>query len=349
MLGLRAITVATFLVAGTLADTAHAETALAALDRDLSSLCLALPRATSADAGAIRARLADLWRRRTAVLVTMSEAQRAAALRGSTVSNDCLILAKAASLPRSRQVHHSRSFREGGGGGGRGGPRTDPQLVPDATDVGPGPPPPPSHMPPPVLEEFFPWPPPAPSDRRLLDLARFGGGLPPHTWGDVADRIVAKLRHGGFPSWGFYSTPGGFAVVPRIEQLDTLTGEALAENERWASDVKLASNSIFDGIFTVRRPRGTYRAIAFVLTTDPRSGGPATDPGRMLQTARRWGISGAADLPQALRILSLDDAQRLFVLLYEFESTVGGETKVNSPGRWRLERHFSNAGIELDP
>jgi hypothetical protein len=348
MPSLRAVILAALLVAGALADTAHAETALAALDRDLSSLCRALPRATSADAGAIRERLADLWRRRTAILVTMSEPQRIAVLRGSTISSECVALAKASAEP----VHRVRSSRNGRGGGGRGGPRIDPDSVPDATDVGPAPPPPmppPPTPAPPVLEEFFPWPPPAPSDRRLLDLARFGGSLPPRTWGDVADRIVAKLGHGGFNSPGFYSAPGGFAVVPRVEQLDTLTGEALAGDERWASDVKLASNSILDGIFTVRRPRGTYRAIAFVLTNDPRSGGPSTDPGRMLQIARRWGISGAADLPQALRVLKLDDAQRLFVLLYEFESTVGGETKINSPGRWPLERHFRNAGIELDP
>jgi hypothetical protein len=167
------------------------------------------------------------------------------------------------------------------------------------------------------LEEFFPWPPPAPSDRRLLQPSQLGGDRPA-TWGHVADRLIALMQRA--PTWGFYLAPGGFAVIPRIEQLDQ-NGTALAGTERWATEVKLASTSVLDGIFTVRRPKGIYRAIAFVITTDPRSGGPVTDPKRMLETARRWGLSGALDLPQALRGRPLTADQR----------------------------HFTNAGLALAP
>jgi hypothetical protein len=163
------------------------------------------------------------------------------------------------------------------------------------------------------LEEFFPWPPPAPSDRRLLQPSQLGGD-PPATWGHVADRLIALMQRARYPTWGFYLAPGGFAVIPRIEQLDQ-NGTALAGTERWATEVKLASTSVLDGIFTVRRPKGIYRAIAFVITTDPRSGGPVTDPKRMLETARRWGLSGALDLPQALRSRPLTADQRLFALV----------------------------------
>lgn len=154
---------------------------------------------------------------------------------------------------------------------------------------------------------------------------------------------------GGYRRWGFYLAPGGFAVVPHIEQLDDQSGEAFAGDARWATEARLASTSILDGIFMVRRPRGLYRAFAFVLTTDPRSGGPVTDPTRMLQLARRWGISGALDLPHELRVQPIHPQQRMFALVYEFESAVGGETRVNSPGRWQLERHFGNAGIAVQP
>jgi hypothetical protein len=289
----------------------------------------------------------------------MSERQRAAAIRGAAVSSPCLVQAKTAFESNRGSFRHKRAFKNGGGSGGSGGsggPRgrethnTPPPVDPPPRPVPerPGPP----HIDPtpqPVLQEFFPWPPPAPSDRRMLQLARLGGGPPPHTWGEVADRIVARLQGGGFKKVGFYSAPGGFAVIPPVEQLDISTGAALAEDQRWAAEIKLASTSILDGIFTVRRPKGLYRVFAFVLTTDPRSGGAVTDPRRMLQIAQQWANSSATDLPQAMRIQAINDAQRLFVLVYEFESAVGGETKVNSPGRWQLERHFSDAGIDLGP
>jgi hypothetical protein len=199
------------------------------------------------------------------------------------------------------------------------------------------------------LEEFFPWPPPAPSGRRLLQLAQLGGEMQPVTWGHVADHITALLRKAQFRSWGFYLAPGGFAVITQIEQLNDQSGEALAGDARWVSETRVASANLLHGLFTVRRPKGIYRVIAFVLTTDPRSGGPVTDPSRMLQLARRWGISGALDLPEALRREPIIDAQRLFALIYEFESTVGGETQVNSPGRWSFERHLQDAGIAIQP
>jgi len=184
----------------------------------------------------------------------------------------------------------------------------------------------------------------------LLLLSQLGAQTPPDTWGKLADHIVALLRKARYRSWGFYAAPGGFAVVTRIEQLDQEKGAALAGDQRWASEVKMAgSTSILDGIFTVSRPRGVYRVIVFVLTTDPRSGGPVTDPQVMLQLARRWGISGALDLPEVLRSNPITRVQRLFALVYEFESAVGGETRVHSPGRWTFDHHLEDAGIVIIP
>lgn len=198
------------------------------------------------------------------------------------------------------------------------------------------------------LQEFFPWPPPAPSSRVLLHLPQLGSG-PYANWGQVADQLMALLQRGKFSSWGFYSAPGGFAVVTQIEQLDDGSGHALAGNERFASETRVASLNVLESIFTVRRAQGLYRVISFVLTTDPRSGGAATDPARMLQLARRWGISGALDLPEAMRRQPVIPEQRLFALVYEFESVVGGETRINAPGRYPFDAHLVDAGIVLQP
>ena len=377
---------ASLLVIGMLvfgAVSSLAVSSLAAIDRELSVLCLRLPGANDTTASAIRLRLATLWRAREAFIARLPARQRAAAVHSELVSVQCLALAKATAEPPRRPSP---------GGGRRGykysAPR--PSVAPPAARPSPPsvvlqapsgqdrsasvdtpkavPPPPPDRpAPAPVpapnggarptapvdsstqLPDFFPWPPPAPSDRRLLQLSQLGSGTPPDTWGALADRILALVRKARYRSWGFYAAPGGFAVVTRIEQLDQENGVALAGDQRWASEVKVAGTSILDGIFTVRRPRGVYRVIAFVLTTDPRSGGPVTDPAVMLQLARRWGISGALDLPEVLRSNPITRVQRLFALVYEFESAVGGETRVHSPGLWTLDHHFEDAGIVIIP
>lgn len=199
------------------------------------------------------------------------------------------------------------------------------------------------------LQPFFPWPPPAPSDRRLLALAQLGGGAPAEMWGDLADRLMALLRGGGFSTWGFYSAPGGFALIPRLEQLDDETGKALAGDARWAVDVRVASLGFIQRLTAVRLPKGVYRAFVFVLTTDPSSGGKMTNPAGMLEIAKRWGTSGAADLPQAVRANKISGDQRLFLLLYEFGSEVGGETTADTAARWSLDHHLRDAGIAIKP
>ena len=150
----------------------------------------------------------------------------------------------------------------------------------------------------PVLQEFFPWPPPPPSDRRLLKLSQLGGDTPLTTWGDVADRLIALLRGAHYTTWGVYSAPGGFAVIPHIEQLDEQTGVALAGAGRWATEVKLASLNFFQRIATVQLPKGAYRSLVFVLSSDTRNSGEITDPKRALERAKRWATSGAHVLPQ---------------------------------------------------
>jgi hypothetical protein len=371
---------------GCVSGPVHAQSSLATIDRELSQLCGRAQVATGENSSTIKARLAGLWRQRSVYLANMPEARRTAELRTASASADCLAMARRAAVPvkrtalSSRKSHGMESVPPSGDRGfghmeaARGGnvrlndlsrPNTftrdalskngnggaDKIKIPKANGTDPVP----TVVPQPGssggarLEEFFPWPPPAPSGRTLFDLTQFGGGAPPAHWGAVADRLIAMMRKGQFPSWGFYAAPGGFAVIPRIEQLDETSGEALAGSARWATETRLASTSVLTGIFTTRRPKGLYRAIAFVLTTDARTGGEVTDAARMMQLARRWGVSGALDLPDDMRNQPVAANQRLFVLVYEFESALGGATTVNSPGRFELDRHLANAGLMTPP
>ena len=363
MIGLRTYSVGMLLALCPVAGLAQPAVSLASIDRDLSRLCARLPNAGE-DGAALRARMAQLWRQRTAYLVALPAGQRAAVeAQPSQASSQCLTQARAAAAPL-RPLSHGYAkksnsplvYRDGVGESPTAAGRPTPARRPASANGG-GPPATvdtsisvdrqPVSRDEAQLTPFFPWPPPAPSGRRLLQVADLGGNTPVNTWGHVADRFVAYIRGGRFRSWGFYSAPGGFAVVPQIEQLDDRTGQALPGDERWATEIRIASTSVLEGLLTVRRPKGIYRAIVFVLTTDPRTGDPVTDPRRMMEAARRWGISGAVDLPASLRDRPVATDQRLFALVYEFQSPISGPTTVNSPGRWDIDRHLRDAGLAL--
>ncbi len=355
MIGLRTFSVGMLLALCPLAGLAQPATSLASIDRDLARLCARAQHAGEGSA-AIRARMAAVWRQRAAYLAALPPHRRTVEVRRSEASLQCLALARDAAtpvrdtgevaLPRSGEADH-RGFRRSAKKAARRPASANGGEPPMMSD------PPGSGTRTPIsdvsaqLAPFFPWPPPAPSGRRLLQVSELGGNTPVTTWGHVADRFVAYIRGGRFRSWGFYSAPGGFAVVPQLEQLDDRTGQALPGDERWATEIKIASTSVFDGLLTVRRPKGIYRAIVFVLTTDPRTGDPVTDPRRMMEVARRWGISGAFDLPSSLRDRPVAPDQRLFALVYEFQSPISGPTTVNSPGRWDIDRHLRDAGLAL--
>jgi len=98
------------------------------------------------------------------------------------------------------------------------------------------------------------------------------GGDRPATWGHVADRLIALMQRARYPTWGFLFGAWRLRRHP-AHRAARPERHGARGTERWATEVKLASTSVLDGIFTVRRPKGIYRAIAFVITTDPRSGG----------------------------------------------------------------------------
>ena len=138
--------------------------------------------------------------------------------------------------------------------------------------------------------------------------------------------------------------------MTRVEQLDLQSGTPLAGVERWPSDPRVASSAGFlSGLFTIRRPVGSYRTFVFVVTTDPVASTPVTDDARLFMLARRWAPQGAPALPEVLRRNRLSDDYQLIVLIYEFNHEVGGQTHLNIPSRWSFDAHLNNAGIVLQP
>ena len=367
-----AIVLIAALAAGAIATTAGGQTErlaeLRRIDRTLAGLCRQIQQPGSD--GWEEAR--RLWQRRVVILQNLPPNRQDLGL----ISQQCLTMLKADAERTMQRVEpkakRARKAARNGevitSGPTLPPPAPPPPLIGKSTITGKAtPPPPPALAPPPIvmrkaeppparapaaaepIQDLFPWPPPDPSTRRTLAIAQLAEGPAATTWGQAADRIVALLRNARFESWGFYRTPGGFAVVTRVEQLDSQSGMPLAGTARFPSEPRVASTNIFDALFTIRRPEGFYRTFAFVLTTDVRPGAPVTDEEQMLRIARGWAMAGAPDLPNELRGETISDAHRLFVLVYEFEHAVGGATHLIAPSRWSFDDHVRSAGIVIRP
>jgi hypothetical protein len=219
------------------------------------------------------------------------------------------------------------------------------QMVAEVPSHQPKPPPLLPSQPQPELADLFPWPPPTPSTRRSFS-ADIRADLPPATSvGDVAARLEDRLRGADFDTWGYFRTPGGFALVARAERLDPHTGTPLAGRERW-SDQLSAAGITLGSIFAWSRPRGLYRTFVFILTDDPPMSRPL-GPTETRELLGRWALTGRTSLPVSVQAEPLGAGHQLVVLVYEFEKAADGETAHNVPSRWSLDHHIETLRMSL--
>jgi hypothetical protein len=329
-------------------------------DRTLTEICGACRNCLATDSH-LRQQLVEQWRRRSAILEGMSPRIRVLAVRRSGLSQACAALARQAAQPaiaapstdvKPIRPNSGRSTRKGtrrnGPSSSQGNFNSDRPARPDV------PPPSPSAVDvitaAPEIRPIFPWPPPTPSTRRSLPVAKLAAGPPPPTWGGAADRIEGVLRQAHIESWGYYLAGKGFAVVTRVEQIDGDSGIPLAGTARWPSEPRVASSGGFlGGLLTFSRPVGHYRTFVFVVTADPVGSKAVEDEAKFFETARRWAPTGAPALPDELRRKPIMSAHQVIVLVYEFEHAVGGRTRVNVPSRWTFDAHTGSAGIVFQP
>jgi hypothetical protein len=199
------------------------------------------------------------------------------------------------------------------------------------------------------IQKLFPWPPPTPSTHHRIRLSQVAGNLT--TWGQAADQIERILQQAQIESWGYYLVADGFAITSRIEQIDETTGAPLAGMRRWSSEAepRVALATFLGGLFTFRRPVGTYRTFVFVVTTDPVVSAPVPDEAELFRIAQTWAPRGAPSLPEKLQQWPLNDGYQLIVLIYEFDHVDSGRSHIHTPGRWSYDTHIRSAGIVLGP
>jgi hypothetical protein len=218
----------------------------------------------------------------------------------------------------------------------------------------PPPPPPPSAPPPttvtvyrdqvdhlsatePVLPALPPLP--EPSTDLFLERSRFRSA---HTLGDVDDILKRGVNGAGYTERSYYATPGGFALVVRLERMEPDARPA-PQAQRFVPLGAPTPNDPFS-IFSrlLFAPVGYYRQIVFTVTDDQIEfeGDRMTGP-----EAEALLNQGADLLPRSLRARPFSPRHRVRALVYEFEKSETAGARYLSQPRHTAAVHLTRAGV----
>jgi hypothetical protein len=189
------------------------------------------------------------------------------------------------------------------------------------------------------------WPPPRYSAYGELPRRFFKAppNEPVHLAG-VEQTLVTALGSCGYDRRQYYSVPEGFAMVTRLEQINS-DGTSKQPPERWACEVQpLGRFSLVEylkALFTA--PVGRYRLIVFMVTSEE-----ITQQDVLLsqEEALAWLGAGADRLPADIGKMEYTEGHRCAALIYEFEQANPDElTELKWPGYFEASEHLAKAGL----
>lgn len=192
----------------------------------------------------------------------------------------------------------------------------------------------------------FVLPAPAPSARMIYpsDLLAPAGAPLAH----VAGTLTRRLEAAGYQGASLFRVRGGFAMVTPVEGVDA-HGKPLPGPERWVLDARpLLRLSRYITLMDIasaltNADAGTYRMLAFVVTTEPVT---VSDRSMESDTARTLFLRGVNALPTSYGRLPYTSDYDVTVLIYEFRrSAVGGPAKLSSPSRIPAAEQLRLAGL----
>jgi hypothetical protein len=187
----------------------------------------------------------------------------------------------------------------------------------------------------------FPWPPPQPSTMAVVPLRLLADRDAQSTLADIDVALSDALDEAGYYEKAYFTAPGGFALVTRLEQIEE-DGRPKPSPERWS--VKLEPLKRFtlaaylQALFSARA--GHYRVIAFVVTDVPiaEKSAPVSR-----EKAEAWLSEGGDVLPAPVADQALLEGTKVTALIYQFRQPGQGEQAVQLtnealPAREHLER-----------
>jgi len=187
----------------------------------------------------------------------------------------------------------------------------------------------------------FEWPPPEASAEEVIpDVFLRKSGKDSVLFRDVDHILTSALDRCGYSDCSYYAVPGGFAVVTRIEQINS-DGTPKRGDSRWS--VKTPPISPFSDFpqylkVLFKGNPGYYRVIVFIFTPYGFTQG-AKGPSR--EVVEGWFSGGFNVLPEEAGALLYTKAHRCTALIYEFKKTAKQATLIipgSITGKAHLER-----------
>ena len=193
------------------------------------------------------------------------------------------------------------------------------------------------------LPNLWPWPPPTPSGKHVLQRELFDTGESP-TFGNVNDQLRAALASVGHEEVGYYHVPGGFAMVTRLERMEE--GGATVTSDRWVREaprpeVGWSLSNYIRALITTTS--GHFRVLAFITAAEsfhPSETAVDTD------TLHQWAMFGENVLPDPVRNLPFEDGVEITALVYEVSKIRGARRViVHVPGQLTGADHLRHLGV----
>ena len=223
-------------------------------------------------------------------------------------------------------------------------PAPSPPPVP-ITKPAPSPPTQPSPPPDTTVIPQFPWPPPEASARSEVPkkfLVR--PGTKEALLRDIDSRLSLALRDAGYAGKSYCAVPEGFALVTRLEQIES-DGRPKPDSERWAVGMgplrEFSLSAYLKSLSSARA--GYFRLIVFVVTPYPVSYSKAKI---IREEAQLWLQEGLNRLPPSIGAWRFTADHSCTALIYEFEkSEVERTPHTVIPGRLTGRTHLEQSGL----
>jgi hypothetical protein len=166
--------------------------------------------------------------------------------------------------------------------------------------------------------------------------------------GEVSDRLLNALGSAGYTEGSFYSVPGGFALVTRLEQISS-DGRPKQSPDRWTVTLRplsLLHFSLSDYLSALfHASPGFYRVIAFVVSPRPFN----QDPTPLTRDEALALLPGGVNvLPEPLRAQPYAAEFACTALVYEFQQAAAGENPtLRLPSSLTGEMHLVRSAIMM--
>lgn len=172
----------------------------------------------------------------------------------------------------------------------------------------------------------FLWPPPeASASMKIPSQFLIDSNAPATTLAQVAQRLESAFAQTGYVERSYYSVPGGFALVSRLEQFNP-DGSSKTPPERWAAEITppkvFSLSSYMKALFLPQE--GHFRIIIFLVTSAPFAQQPENVVTQ--EEAQEWLSGGTQMLPPSLGNSTYSDRHYCVALVYEFEQSSRNHT-----------------------